>query len=267
MTKVVGVKFNSFGKIYTFECENFVLEKKTDVIVETKQGLELGFTATSSYELKANKPLAKPLKKVIRLAEDEDYEKLKIIKAKEAEARKYCLIFARELGISMNPFMVKSTFASKKLTFFFVSKKRIDFRELVRKLAKKFETKIEMRQVGVRNQAKTLGGIGRCGREICCCAYIEKFIPVSIKMVKQQGISLNPGKTSGLCGRLMCCLNFENQAYEILKTKMPPINTKVESALGKGKIVGHNPIAQKVIVKTADNQTVETELNNIVIIK
>ncbi len=267
MTKVVGVKFNSFGKIYNFECKDFVPVEKTDVIVETEQGLEFGVAATSPYDQDDRQPLVKPLKKVIRLAGYEDYEKLKVIKAKEAEARKCCLTFARELKIRMNPFMVKSTFSSNKLTFFFVSERRIDFRELVKKLAKKFETKIEMRQVGVRNQAKMLGGIGRCGREICCRSYIEKFVPVSIKMAKQQGMSLNPNKTSGLCGRLMCCLNFENKIYTILKKKMPPIGSFVESASGKGKIVGHNPIVGKVTVKIQGNQTVDMKLDDIEIVK
>ena len=244
-----------------------ITEEKTDVIVETEQGLEFGVTVTSSYDLPDNHPSNKPLKKVVRIPEYEDYQRLKAIKAKEAEARKSCLAYARELGIYLNPFIVKCTFDSQKMTFFFVAEGRIDFRELVKKLAKKFETRIEMRQVGVRHQAKILGGIGKCGSEICCRSYIEKFIPVSIKMGKQQGISLNPSKTSGLCGRLMCCLNFENETYEILKKDMPSIGTFVESASGKGRIIGQNPISQKVTVKTEDNQIIEMKLNDIVILE
>ncbi|MBW1615809.1 MAG: stage 0 sporulation protein [Deltaproteobacteria bacterium] len=267
MTKVVGVKFNSFGKTYNFECKDVVPEDKADVIVETEQGLEFGVVATPPYDYDDSRPLAKPLKNLVRLAEYEDYERLKTLKVKEAEARQCCLELARELKIRMNPFMVKSAFISNKLTFFFVSEGRVDFRDLVKKLAKKFETKIEMRQVGVRNQAKMLGGIGRCGREICCCSYVEKFIPVSIKMAKQQGMSLNPNKTSGLCGRLMCCLNFENKVYTTLKKKMPNIGTFVETPSGKGKIVGHNPIAKKVTVKIKGNQIVDMKSDEIEVIK
>lgn len=213
MENCVGVRFKTAGKIYDFSCGAFVLKAGDHVIVETENGLEFGIVATppKTIEKKEDAPL---LKRVYRQATEVDCDQMKKNAETEKNAFDFCRQCIRELQLCMNLFRTESNFDGTKLTFFFTADGRVDFRKLVKLLVKEFRAKIEMRQVGIRNQAKMCGGIGRCGRELCCAAFLTKFDPVSIRMAKHQGLSLNPTKISGVCGRLMCCLTFESQGYE-----------------------------------------------------
>ncbi|MFH2045167.1 MAG: regulatory iron-sulfur-containing complex subunit RicT [Pseudomonadota bacterium] len=206
--KVVGIRFKPAGKVYDFECGGFVLNIGNHVIVETEQGLSFGTVATTPATL--DKPPERQLSKVIRLTNEKDYQQKEKNQEIEQKAHAFCLKCVKELDLKMNLFSVESSFDTSKLTFYFTAEGRVDFRQLVKMLVKNLEVRIEMRQVGIRNQAKMSGGLGRCGREICCSLFMDKFGPVSIKMAKDQSLSLNPTKISGQCGRLMCCLTFEH---------------------------------------------------------
>lgn len=210
--KVVGVRFKPAGKIYDFNCGAYVLKIGDDVIVETEHGLSFGTVAAEPEEINPDQ-VKQPLKKVYRPATDEDRKQEEKNAEIEADAYEYCRECIDSLEMKMHLFSVESNFDGSKLTFFFTADGRVDFRKLVKMLVKQFRTKIEMRQVGIRNQAKMCGGVGRCGRILCCSAFITKFDPVTIKMAKKQGLSLNPTKISGVCGRLMCCLAFEYNGY------------------------------------------------------
>jgi cell fate regulator YaaT (PSP1 superfamily) len=218
MENSVGVRFKTAGKIYDFSCGAFILNTGDHVIVETENGMEFGTVATPPKPIE-KKEGAPPLKRVYRQANEADCDQMKKNAAIEKAAFDFCRQCLRELQLGMNLFRTESNFDGTKLTFFFTADGRVDFRKLVKLLVKEFRAKIEMRQVGIRNQAKMCGGIGRCGRELCCAAFLTKFDPVSIRMAKHQGLSLNPTKISGVCGRLMCCLTFENDVYEKKETK------------------------------------------------
>lgn len=212
MGKVVGIRFSPAGKIYDFDAGAFVLAPNDHVIIETKQGLGYGIVAVAPAERKSENN-QQPLKKVYRLATEKDKDQLRENREIEKAAQAYCQECIDKLGLKMNLFSVEVTFDARKSIFFFTAEGRVDFRQLVKMLVKKLAVRVEMRQVGIRNQAKMIGGLGRCGREICCEAFLQKFEPVSIRMAKNQGLSLNPTKISGLCGRLMCCLTYEEGHY------------------------------------------------------
>ena len=216
------MRFKPGAKVYDFDCGVFVLKRGDPVIVETEQGLGFGIVAFSPAPSE-DRPSQKPLKKIYRPATEKDFQQRQENLEMEHTAHAYCLLCIKQLGLKMNLFSVESAFDARKLTFFFTSEGRVDFRQLVKLLVSKFGVKIEMKQVGIRNQAKMCGGIGRCGREICCSAFMEKFGPVSIRMAKEQNLSLNPTKISGQCGRLMCCLTFENETYKELKENFPKV--------------------------------------------
>ncbi len=257
MKKIVGIRFKPAGKVYDFDCGAFVLNKGDDVIVETNRGLGFGSVVAPPTPLKKSSASRKPLKKVHRLASEKDYRQVEKNAATEKRAHAYCLKCINELNLKMNLFSVESTFDASKLTFFFTSDGRIDFRQLVKMLVKHLGSRIEMRQVGIRNQAKMCGGIGRCGREICCSAYMERFGPVSIRMAKEQGLSLNPTKISGQCGRLMCCLTFEFETYKELKKKFPKIGKNITTPEGNGKVIRHNAIRGRVVVRLQDGREMD----------
>ena len=229
MEKIIGIRFKSAGKIYDFKCGAYVLNTGDGVIVETENGLCFGRVAIPPVE-KEKRPESEALKKVYRPATDTDLEQIRQNKDLENRAFDYCRQCIDELGLKMNLFSIESNFDTSKLTFYFTADGRVDFRKLVKMLVKEFHTKIEMRQVGIRNQAKMCGGIGRCGRELCCSAFMTKFDPVSIKMAKRQGLSLNPTKISGVCGRLMCCLTFENEMYYQQPNQAPEKKDKNKAA-------------------------------------
>ena len=262
MNKKVGVKFKPTGKIYDFNSGAFVLNLGDHVIVETEQGLGLGTVAVGPviYE---NNPSGKPLKKIYRLANEKDFEQQAKNLADEKSAHNYCLKCIKELKLKMNLFSVEKAFDGTKYTFFFTSEGRVDFRQLVKMLVKQLGVRIEMRQVGIRNQAKMCGGIGRCGRELCCSGFLEKFEPVSIRMAKEQSLSLNPTKISGQCGRLMCCLTYEFETYQDLKKKLPKIGKIVTTASGKGKVIRHNAICNRVTVRMDGGLEVEIDVNKV----
>ena len=205
MNKKVGIKFKTTGKVYDFDCGAFVLNRGDHVIVETEQGLGFGTVAVDPVLYQSKKD-DRPLKKIYRLANKKDFEQKDNNLIDEKTAHNFCIQCIKNLGLKMNLFSVEKAFDGNKYTFFFTSEGRVDFRQLVKMLVRQLGVRIEMRQVGIRNQAKMCGGIGRCGRELCCSAFLEKFEPVSIRMAKEQSLSLNPTKISGQCGRLMCCL-------------------------------------------------------------
>ncbi len=263
MNKVVGIRFKPAGKVYDFDSGAFVLKRGEHVIVETEQGLSLGTVAVPP-SARDRMPEGRPLKKVYRLATEKDFDQHQRNLETEKKAYIYCLQCIKQLNLSMNLFSVESSFDAGKLTFFFTSEGRVDFRQLVKMLVKHLSVRVEMRQVGIRNQAKICGGLGRCGRRICCSAFIEKFDPVSIRMAKDQGLSLNPTKISGLCGRLMCCLTFENATYKDLKEKFPKVGKPVITKNGKGKVVRHNVLKDQLVVRLDGGSEVEVPLNDIV---
>jgi len=262
MNRKVGIKFKSTGKVYDFDSGAFVLKPGDRVIVETEQGLGLGTVAVAPVEYEVQ-PSDRPLKKVYRLAQDKDFEQLNKNLAEEKTAHSYCVKCIKELGLKMNLFSVEKSFDGSKYTFFFTSEGRVDFRQLVKMLVKELGARIEMRQVGIRNQAKMCGGIGRCGRELCCSAFLDKFDPVSIRMAKEQSLSLNPTKISGQCGRLMCCLTYEFETYQNLKKKLPKIGKSVTTASGKGKVVRHNAICNRITVRLEDGLEIETPVDQL----
>ena len=263
MKKKVGIRFKPAGKVYDFDCGAFVLNVGDHVIVETEQGLGFGSvtvppTAWNESQLK------KPLKKVFRLANAKDFKRREKNIADETSAHTLCLKFIKEIGLKMNLFAVEKAFEGNKYIFFFTSEGRVDFRQLVKKLVKELGVRIEMRQVGIRNQAKMCGGIGRCGRELCCSAFLEKFEPVSIRMAKEQSLSLNPTKISGQCGRLMCCLTYENATYKYLKKNLPKIGKMVPTASGTGKVIRHNVICNRITIRIDGGQEIETTVDKII---
>lgn len=263
MNKKVGIKFKPAGKVYDFDCGAFVLNLGDHVIVETEQGLGLGtvFVAPVSYDIE---PPDKPLKKVYRLANEKDFQQRERNLAEEKKAQAYCVECIKELGLKMNLFSVEKSFDENKYTFFFTSEGRVDFRQLVKMLVKELGVRVEMRQVGIRNQAKMCGGIGRCGRELCCSAFLEKFDPVSIRMAKEQNLSLNPTKISGQCGRLMCCLTYEYDTYLDLKKVMPKLGKTITTTSGKGKVIRHNAICNRITVRLEEGMEIETDVAQII---
>ena len=263
MNKKVGIKFKSTGKVYDFSCGVFVLAPEDHVIVETEQGLGMGTVTVGPQEYE-EKLSGKPLKKVYRLANEKDFRQQEKNLADEKEAHSYCLKCIKELNLKMNLFSVEKSFDGNKYTFFFTSEGRVDFRQLVKMLVKQLGVRIEMRQVGIRNQAKMCGGVGRCGRELCCSAFLEKFEPVSIRMAKEQSLSLNPTKISGQCGRLMCCLTYEFDTYRRLKKEMPKIGKSVTTPSGKGKVIRHSAISNRITVRLEGGGEIETPADQIV---
>jgi len=263
MKKIVGVRFRPAGKVYDFDCGAFVLHRDDHVIVETEQGLSFGTVAVppTPYE---KKPGDKPLKKVFRMATEKDFKQREKNLSDEKSAHTYCLDCIRKLGLKMNLFSVEKSFDGNKYIFFFTAEGRVDFRQLVKMLVKELGVRIEMRQVGIRNQAKMCGGIGRCGRQLCCSTFLDKFDPVSIRMAKEQSLSLNPTKISGQCGRLMCCLNYEFETYQQLKKNLPRVGKMVTTPSGKGKVVRHNAICNRVAVRLEDDLEVEFKADQLI---
>lgn len=248
MAVVIGVRFKEVGKIYYFDPEQEKFEIGDKVIVETARGVECGLVAIANKEV-SEEQIVHPLKKIIRPADNDDLKRLSDNKKKEKKAFGICQKKIEEHGLNMKLVDVEYTFDNNKILFYFTSDGRVDFRSLVKELASIFRTRIELRQIGVRDEAKMLGGIGICGRPLCCHQYLGEFQPVSIKMAKEQGLSLSPVKISGTCGRLMCCLKYEQDAYtELLKTT-PKAGAVVDTPNGQGTVVEANPISGVLKVK------------------
>jgi len=250
MKEIVGVRFKSVGKIYYFSPEGLKLSTGEYVIVETVRGVECGEVVIANREIDDNS-ITSPLKPIIRAATDEDLQTLEKNKQREKDAFKICEEKIAFRKLKMNLVDVECTFDNNKMLFYFTAENRVDFRELVKDLAAVFRTRIELRQIGVRDEAKILGGLGICGREFCCKGYMGDFQPVSIKMAKEQGLSLNPTKISGTCGRLMCCLKNEHNVYEELLKITPKVGAIVVTPEGdKGRVEDVNLITGKLRVKT-----------------
>ena len=255
MEMVVGVRFRNVGKIYYFNPKNYKVKVGDHVIVETARGVEYGRVVLDPRSVKEDE-VVHPLKEVLRVATKEDEEHEAENRLKEKEAFKICKKKIREHGLDMKLIDAEYTFDNNKVLFYFTADGRIDFRQLVKDLASVFKTRIELRQIGVRDETKILGGIGICGRTLCCHTYLSEFAPVSIKMAKEQNLSLNQTKISGVCGRLMCCLKNEQEAYEELNSNLPDIGEKVKTFDGfKGEVVSVNVLRQKVkIVVEVDDE-------------
>ena len=248
MVKVIGVRFRNAGKIYYFAPGKYEIKSGQHVIVETARGIEYGYVVLGTREVEDGK-VVQPLKSVIRMATKEDEAVEEANKKKEKDAFKVCLEKIRKHNLEMKLIDVEYTFDNNKILFYFTADGRIDFRELVKDLAAVFKTRIELRQVGVRDETKIVGGIGICGRPLCCHSYLSEFIPVSIKMAKEQNLSLNPTKISGVCGRLMCCLKNEEETYEYLNSKLPNVGDYVTTDDGlKGEVHSVNVLRQTVKV-------------------
>ena len=248
MTEVICVRFKQVGKIYYFSPNGVQMPIGEKVIVETARGIECGEVAIANREID-DEGIVKPLKTVIRIATEEDRKHIEENKAKEKKAFKLCLEKIEKHKLDMKLVDVEYTFDNNKILFYFTADGRVDFRELVKDLASVFKTRIELRQIGVRDETKIVGGIGICGRPLCCASYLSEFIPVSIKMAKEQNLSLNPTKISGVCGRLMCCLKNEEETYEVLNSKLPGIGDTVTTADGlRGEVHSVNVLRQTVKV-------------------
>ena len=259
MTKVIGVRFRTAGKIYFFSPGKLEIKTGDKVIVETARGVEFGSVVTGPKEVEDDK-ITQPLKSVIRLATEDDKKKEEKNKEKEKEAFKICLDKIHKHGLEMKLIDAEYTFDNNKVLFYFTADGRIDFRELVKDLASVFRTRIELRQIGVRDETKMLGGIGICGRELCCRSYLTDFVPVSIKMAKEQNLSLNPTKISGVCGRLMCCLKNEQETYEYLNSRLPSVGDSVITPTGMhGEVSGVNVLRQlvKVVVDNGEEKELQ----------
>lgn len=248
MAEVIGVRFKEVGKVYYFDPNNKKLRQNDVVIVETSRGIECGRVAIANKEV-PDEEIVHPLKKVIRVATKDDLRKLEENARKEKEAMKICEQKIAEHGLEMKLVDVEYTFDNSKILFYFTADGRVDFRALVKDLASVFRTRIELRQIGVRDESKMLGGLGVCGRPFCCSSFLGEFHPVSIKMAKEQGLSLSPTKISGTCGRLMCCLKYEQEAYSDLLKHTPKVGAIVKTPLGRGLVVESNLLTRTLKVK------------------
>ena len=258
MTKVVGVRFRNVGKIYYFSPKDYEIKTGDHVIVETARGIEYGKVVLAPREV-GEEDVVHPLKEVLRVATKEDDEREAQNRVREREAFKICQKKIREHGLEMKLIDAEYTFDNNKVLFYFTADGRIDFRELVKDLAAVFRTRIELRQIGVRDETKIMGGIGICGRELCCHSYLSEFVPVSIKMAKEQNLSLNPTKISGVCGRLMCCLKNEEETYEYLNSRLPNVGDYVTTDDGlKGEVSSVSVLRQmvKVLVEVDDEKEI-----------
>lgn len=249
MPKVTGLKFNKTNYIYYFKVDNKIRLKKGDVcLVKTAIGLDLG-TVVIPYKFIKTNEIDTPLKNILRKANKEDFKKLEIIKQEENDALNICKEKIKKFNLPMKLVYVKFLFDKSRIIFYFISAQRIDFRELVKDLVKLFKTKIELRQIGIRDGTKMIGGIGICGREVCCASFIQKFTPIHINMAKIQKIAMNQSKVSGLCGRLMCCLSYESEFYKECLKKYPKLKDNIETEKGKGKVIEVNVLKKYVIAE------------------
>lgn len=258
MVTVVGVRFRKAGKIYYFDPKSLHINKGDMVLVETARGIEFAECVIGNREID-EKDIVAPLKPVIKIADQDDIEKNEQNKYKEKEAMEICAEKIEKHNLKMKLIDAEYTFDNNKLIFYFTADGRVDFRELVKDLASVFRTRIELRQIGVRDEAKMLGGLGPCGRLLCCSTFLGDFEPVSIKMAKEQNLSLNPAKISGICGRLMCCLGYENSNYQEVRKRLPRVGCTVKTPIGDGQVVANSVLKESVNVKVKvdDEETIK----------
>jgi cell fate regulator YaaT (PSP1 superfamily) len=262
MDNIVGIRFREGGKIYHFAPGHFVLKEGDEVIVKTEKGLSLGIVATPVTRRDPNYPKDQ-LKEVFRLANDNDRQQYQECLAREKEASHFCQHRIDDRCLPMTLVDVESFFDGSKIIFYFYADGRVDFRELVKDLVKRLHTRVELRQIGVRNKAKMIGGVGPCGRELCCATFLKEFHSVSVKMAKEQNLSLNPTKISGVCGRLMCCLKYEYADYIEMKRGMPKVGKRITTAEGEGKVVRQNVMENRVVIVLNDGREIEFDVTNL----
>jgi cell fate regulator YaaT (PSP1 superfamily) len=262
MTEIVGIRFKKAGKVYYFDPAGIDLEANDYVVVKTTRGLELGYVIIAPRQVLVNE-VTTPLKPVVRKAEPEDIRRAQELEEKEKEALIECGKLSAKLNLSMKLLSAEYNLDGNRLTFYFSAEERVDFRELVRELTNRFKVRVELRQVGPRDQAKFVGGFGRCGRPLCCMSFLREFVPVSIKMAKEQNLPLNPMKISGVCGRLLCCLVYESEQYRTMKGELPEEGQRVSTAMGAATVVGNNPLKKTVLVELDSEVTVELPLSEI----
>lgn len=260
MTEVVSVKFKEGGKAYYFDPSGIGFSSGDKVIIETANGVSFGFVSQKNHKVE-DEAVIPPFKKIIRKANERDFKRLEENKQREAEAFKICEKKIAEHKLVMKLVEVEYSFDGSKITFFFTADGRVDFRELVKDLAAQFHTRIELRQIGVRDEARMLGGLGICGQPYCCKRFLDDFQPVSIKMAKEQGLSLNPTKISGSCGRLMCCLKYEQNSYEHLMSVTPGLGATVKTPEGIGTVVDVNLITGNLFVKPKDSEAIPYKIH------
>ncbi len=259
MDNIVGIRFRESGKIYHFAPGHFVLKEGDEVIVKTDKGLSLGIVATPVTRRDPSYPKDQ-LKEVFRLANDNDRQQYQECLAREKEAHLFCQERIETRGLPMTLVDVESFFDGSKIIFYFYADGRVDFRELVKDLVNKLHTRVELRQIGVRNKAKMIGGVGPCGRELCCATFLKEFHSVSVKMAKEQNLSLNPTKISGVCGRLMCCLKYEYGDYIEMKKGMPKVGKRIITPEGEGKVVRQNVMEKRVVISLTDGREIEMDI-------
>ena len=263
MHEIVGIRFKPVTKVYYFAPGEFRnLAENAPVVVETARGEELGWV-NISRRMVSDEEIKGTLKPIVRRATPLDLAQMEDYRAREAQALKRCRDKVTELGLPMKVVRAEYSFNGRRLLFAFISEQRVDFRELVRVLARSFKTRIEMKQIGARDEAKLIGGFGRCGRALCCSTWLTEFHPVSIKMAKQQDLPLAPSEISGLCGRLLCCLAYENDLYAESKKKLPRVGTHVNTPQGKGVIVGLNVLTESALVELQSELTIEVNAGDI----
>jgi cell fate regulator YaaT (PSP1 superfamily) len=256
MQNIVGLRFRPASRVYFFDPGEFSLNVDDYVIVETTRGTEIGRVVVAPSQV-LESGIVEPLRPVIRMAEKSDVEQSETFKAKEIEAFLNCKEKIIQRSLPMRLVRAEYNFDGSRLTFFFTSEGRVDFRQLVRDLAGVFHTRIELRQIGVRDQAKIMGGLGCCGRTVCCASFLSDFAPVSIKMAKDQDLPLNPMKISGVCGRLLCCLGYEDEAYCEARSRMPLVDDIVQTPGGKGRVVGLNILKETVQVQMENEAIID----------
>ena len=260
MSELVGVRFKRAGKVYYFNPQGIGLEVNDYVVVSTARGSELGKVAISPKQVLASE-ISEELQPVLRKAEPEDIARAEEFKLKEQETLKRCKEVVARFRLPMKLLSAEYNLDGTRLTFFFTAEQRVDFSGLVRELASTFKTRVELRQVGPRDDAKIVGGFGRCGLPLCCTSFLSDFAPVSIRMAKEQDLPLNPMKISGICGRLLCCLGYENEQYRIMKDKLPRVGQQVFTSLGKARVIGGNLLKETVLVELDNQAIVELPLS------
>ena len=262
MAEIVGIRFKKIGKVYYFDPAGIDLEVNAPVVVQTTRGLELGHVVITSKQVLVNE-VTTPLKPILRKAEPEDIAHAQELEEKEKEALTECGKLIAKLNLPMKLLSAEYNLDDSRLTFYFSAEERVDFRELVRELTNRFKVRVELRQVGPRDQAKLVGGFGRCGRPLCCTSFLREFAPVSIRMAKEQNLPLNPMKISGVCGRLLCCLVYESEQYRTLKGKLPKKGQQVTTAMGVATVVDNNPLKKTVLVELENQAAIELPLSEI----
>ena len=262
MADIVGIRFKRAGRVYFFDPAGIDLAVNDHVVVKTSRGLELGQVVIAPEQV-LDSELSEPLKPVVRKAEPEDIQHAQELETKSIEALAECAKWIDKLKLPMKPLAAEYNLSGSRLTVFFSAAERVDFRELVKELTNHFKVRVELRQVGPRDEAKLVGGFGRCGRPLCCISFLDEFDPVSIRMAKEQDLPLNPMKISGICGRLMCCLSYECEVYRAMRNKLPKKGKPVSTPMGMATVVTGNPLKETVTVELESGATVELPLSEV----